>query len=448
MNLQSDMGGSVENASSLTLLRILIEQHGQEMVAIFYETMMQDEVAEQFLNHSVVHNRLSGSMYEWLVALLGEADIQDCPDLQERQRVVGRVHARIKIPIHTVIAGAMQLKREITRRLLEREEVGRAVLEAVQIANERIDRAIMIMSQTYVKDTADSARLDEAYRLFSLDQDVSVEKESQRSNLMNWSQKTLFSLLRGHEKDGLLRLSASEFGFWLRHRAEFMFQHSMPLKSLQKELERVDSGLLPKLEQALDAEIKLKLLGEFQEAVDSISYLIGELFEALNAMETGRDALTRALNRRFLPSILGREVSYANQNGSPLAILLLDVDHFKSVNDTYGHQAGDTVLRQVAQVIMEVVRPSDFVFRYGGEEFLIVLAETPVQDAERIADRIRHAVGQRQLEVGGEAQLRISVSVGVAGHTGHPDQSYIIKSADGALYQAKAAGRNTVVVAE
>lgn len=101
-------------------------------------------------------------------------------------------------------------------------------------------------------------------------------------------------------------------------------------------------------------------------------------------MEGGRDPLTRALNRRFLPAILGREVTFAKENGTALSVMLVDIDHFKAINDRHGHQVGDEVLRQVAQVIVGNVRATDFVFRYGGEEFLIVLVETGIEAAANI----------------------------------------------------------------
>src|SRR5690606_9688710 len=147
-------------------------------------------------------------------------------------------------------------------------------------------------------------------------------------------------------------LGASEFGFWVRHRAAFMFEQSPQFRALNDEIERVDRNLLPALERGSGAD-RQSLLAELQVAVDRIAFLLAELFGVLSSMEVGRDPLTRTLNRRFLPAILGREVTYASTNGTPLTVLLIDVDHFKAINDAHGHQAGDVVLRQVAQVITE-----------------------------------------------------------------------------------------------
>jgi len=429
------------------LLRDITAEHGSALVAKFYNVLLGDEEARVFLSHSAVHNRLSASLLDWLIALLGQDDIRTSTALQDQQKVVGEVHARIKVPIHLVMQGAITIKSSLTDLLASGGVGAPAAMRAAQLANLRIDTAIMLMSQAYVKDTTARARLDEAYRLFSIDQDVATEREAQRASLMEWSQKTLFSLLRGQSQGGLGRLANSSFGLWIRHRAELMFDKSVLFQELLAETQRIDQILLPQLEGMSHGDRDVAALTEFQAAVDRVAYLLGDLFQTLTALENGRDPLTRTLNRRFLPAILGREISFANQNNTSLCIILLDVDHFKSINDRYGHQTGDLVLRQVAQVIMDHVRPSDFVFRYGGEEFLVILTETGAAEAGSVAERIRLALAASKLDAGTSESLCVTASFGVALHGGHPDQQYLIKAADEALYAAKAAGRNRIEVA-
>lgn len=429
------------------MLRAIVADHGASVVAEFYEALLQDEQAQQFLSHSVVHSRLSVTMLSWLEELLGAEDIRQTPAIQERQAVVGSVHARIKIPVHLVMRGALLMKARLSQLVAMQGLSVAETVEAIQLINARVDTAIMLMSQAYVKDTKARARLDEAYRLFSFDQDVAVEKEAQKASLMDWSQKCLFGLLRRQNNDRLDRLTDSPFGLWIRHRAEFMFEHSEGLAHLLSEVRKIDQDLLPALERSADAFANTETLASLQACVDQIAYLVSELFQTLAALENGRDPLTRALNRRFLPAILGREVTFSIKNSTPLTVILLDIDHFKAINDQYGHQTGDQVLRQAAQVIIENVRPSDFVFRYGGEEFLIIMGESDVEHAKTAADRIRTELMAQQFETGSAERLSVTVSCGIALHTGHPDQNYLIKAADEALYRAKANGRNRIEVA-
>ncbi|QSR19573.1 diguanylate cyclase [Novosphingobium sp. KA1] len=419
-------------------VRAIVEEHADALVALFYDTLLQDTEAKQFLSNAVVENRLTLSLRNWLTGLLGPVDIRQSTQLQDSQKTIGEVHARIKVPVHLVMKGALLIKCELARLLREALPAA-AAFDTLQTLHERMDLAITIMSQAYVKGVTARARLDEAYRLFSLDQDVAVEKESQRASLMEWCQNTLFALLRG--STDLLRLSASPFGLWIRHRAQFMFEASATFSDLVAAVEKIDNQLLPDIESTTGPA---DALGSLQAAVDEISYLLGELFQTLGAMENGRDPLTRALNRRFLPVILGREIAFANENRSSLSVIMIDVDHFKSINDRFGHPIGDSVLRQVAQAIIENVRSSDFVFRYGGEEFLVVLVETGRDQAYDIAERIRADLERRDLEIENGQTLQVSASIGIACHTGHPDQKYLIKSADEALYKAKQNGRNRI----
>ncbi len=158
------------------------------------------------------------------------------------------------------------------------------------------------------------------------------------------------------------------------------------------------------------------------------------------------DGLTGVDNRRHIEERLTEAFEHAARLNEPLAVVMTDVDHFKSVNDTYGHQAGDAVLRQVAEVLRETAREIDRVGRYGGEEFLVLLPGANVEDARHYAERARAAVAAREFAYEGGA-LRRTLSAGVAAWP-HPDvrhQEALVKLADDALYVAKTAGRNRVV---
>ncbi len=159
------------------------------------------------------------------------------------------------------------------------------------------------------------------------------------------------------------------------------------------------------------------------------------------------DALTGAQNRRGMDAILSREVARAKRNKDRLTVAMIDIDHFKQVNDTYGHDVGDRLLAHISMIAKSVLRDSDSLVRYGGEEFLIILPEADIKGGEFVLDRLRVVIArsplmddQRKIEVtfsGGLAQLK-------EGENGHN----LVLRADRALYEAKRAGRNCVRVAE
>jgi two-component system cell cycle response regulator len=155
------------------------------------------------------------------------------------------------------------------------------------------------------------------------------------------------------------------------------------------------------------------------------------------------DALTGLLNRYGLQRSLSREHAEARRYQRPLACLMIDLDNFKKVNDTYGHSAGDTALQQVATILTEAVRRSDMVFRYGGEEFLALLPETDLEGAAALAEKIREAASSR-LFGDGEHIFSLTLSVGASGLCDGESGNDMIARADLALYQAKESGRNRV----
>ena len=153
----------------------------------------------------------------------------------------------------------------------------------------------------------------------------------------------------------------------------------------------------------------------------------------------GSDALTGLPNRRHFEESLERELARAVRTDQPVNLLMLDIDHFKQVNDTYGHQTGDAVLRAVGRRLSETVRVGDVVARYGGEEFAIVMPNAETEDAVDLANRVLRAVEQ--------IDIPVTASIGIATYVRHAaDGSELVEAADRALYQSKRAGRNRATV--
>jgi diguanylate cyclase (GGDEF)-like protein len=159
-----------------------------------------------------------------------------------------------------------------------------------------------------------------------------------------------------------------------------------------------------------------------------------------------RDALTGLYNRRFVEEFAENLMARATRQGGNLGLIMCDLDHFKQVNDEHGHDAGDTVLREVAAVFVRTLRASDLAVRYGGEEFLMVLQDCGPETPMEVAERLRLAIEEMRIKVGGGVTLRKTLSLGVAEFpTDSTDLWTAVKYADVALYRAKEQGRNRVI---
>lgn len=158
-----------------------------------------------------------------------------------------------------------------------------------------------------------------------------------------------------------------------------------------------------------------------------------------------RDALTKLYNRGVFDDSLHREIELACRSDAPLSMLLVDIDYFKLVNDKYGHSAGDAVLRQIADRLADGIRDSDLLCRYGGEEFVLLLANTDTNGAMVVADRLRACIDDAPFQIGDGLMLPVTVSLGVSelSHEADTAASFFAR-ADKALYAAKYAGRNRI----
>ncbi len=195
---------------------------------------------------------------------------------------------------------------------------------------------------------------------------------------------------------------------------------------------------------------------EFAEAVVAAAVAVIQRAQAVESTMADKarleqlaqtDPLTQLLNRRALTERITAEMERALRYDSSLSVLMVDLDHFKKVNDTYGHLVGDDVLRDFAVLLTETIRVTDVVARYGGEEFLVLLPESDEAGAEHFAERIRDAVeGHEFTARGGQTRLGITASIGVATFPGARIESVedLLARADAALYRAKADGRNQV----
>jgi len=289
-------------------------------------------------------------------------------------------------------------------------------------------------------------------RLFTLDGNAAV-----RSPGSSWQVSALLQTTLDVEK--VIELFARELGKVIPYDS-FTYQHADKGLSLSVgTAARHSAGYRLLLEERLLGEVSLTRAQRFSDAeIISVENLIGGLVYALRnallyreAIESAlRDPLTGVANRAALDTALKREVSLSQRHKLPLSVLLLDIDKFKKINDTYGHAAGDLVLQTLTQGVNACIRTSDVQARYGGEEFVVVLPGTDRNGAVLLATRIRRHIESLCCTVpaaSATAALRFTVSLGVAAFDGQEDSASLVHRADQAMYAAKQLGGNQVSIA-
>lgn len=428
-----------------TLLHRLAQQHAGELSDLFYQEMLADPHSAAFLSHDQVKNHLNQSMQQWIKSLLSAPLEGNIQSVIEQQKKIGQVHARIEIPVSLVMRGARLLKGRLST-LLDEDTSLNATLrhDGNRLANELMDLALEVMCFAFSQSHDRNSRAEEAYRLFSVSQSLGDEKERQRAALLDWENQLMFDLAIGSNPEALTTLANSEFGLWFHHKASHAFQGAPENHTILQYIKQIDQNL--PIMMAGTPEAARPLLCQIHEQIKSIKYLLDTLLEQARDLEAGRDVLTRLLNRKFLPVVLGKELLYSRQSGHSFAVLMLDVDYFKPINDTYGHEAGDLVLQQIAGLLSSNVRGGDYTFRLGGEEFLIILVNVSPDKAMQAAEKFRRLIAAELFKLPKGGELQLTISIGVAAYDGHPDYQQLLQRADQALYQAKHAGRNCCVL--
>lgn len=429
----------------------IIERDKHELAGAFYHHMLADPGAAPFLSVFAVEEKLKPGLQRWMEVLFCHSSVDELAAALALQKHVGEVHARAQIPVNLVARGLRLLKHEINTRLLETDLSREELIHAVLYVDRLTDVAFEEMSAAFIVSSERSARTDEAYKMFEAGRNLPLERERQSVAVLEWEARFYRMLAAGTPFDEIPTLQDSEFGLWLHHKAPLLFEDTRELPLIEECVDRIDQSLFPQLVFGRDKDLRSETNRTLAKAVlvevDEIKFLVRTMFDRLVDLEVGRDVLTHLFNRRFLPSILKREISLVRRNGDSFCLLMLDIDHFKRVNDEYGHDAGDRVLQQVALQIVSQVRAGDFVFRYGGEEFLAVLAEIDKERALVVAEKIRQRIQDLEVSLAGGRSIRVSISIGLATNDGHPDYQRLIERADQALYAAKNAGRNRIAQA-
>lgn len=430
------------------IVRKAAQESHVELAEQFYASMLEDAQASLFLSHEQVQIRLKPSMARWIHSVLCLEPDDNLAAVAEQQVKIGEVHARVDVPVHLVLRGASRVKHALRQHFSAQAVITpEQGLQANLLVDKVMDLSMQIMSQAYASSLDRNARTKEAYRLFSVTHNVATLRERRRAELLEWQNQCLYARAIGSPYEAAPKLGSSDFGLWFRHKGMQVFQGLPESEAITEAITLIDDKLLLGFMQATAEQLPQRL-DALRSQARHIALCMESLFEHNSQMDAGRDALTHLLNRKFLPVVLSKEVAFARESGVTFSILTIDIDHFKQINDTYGHEAGDMVLQQMAAILSNNSRGGDYLFRLGGEEFLMLLVDTGHAGAQRVAEKLRVQVQRSIFQLPKNQRCQVTISSGLVTFDGHPDYQLLLRRSDEALYAAKAAGRNRVVTAE
>ncbi|EJF8492774.1 oxygen-sensing cyclic-di-GMP phosphodiesterase [Escherichia coli] len=429
--MKDEWTGLVEQADPLIRAKAaeIAVAHAHYLSIEFYRIVRIDPHAEEFLSNEQVERQLKSAMERWIINVLS-ALVDDVERLIQIQHTVAEVHARIGIPVEIVEMGFRVLKKILYPVIFSSDYSAAEKLQVYHFSINSIDIAMEVMTRAFTFSDSSASKEDENYRIFSLLENAEEEKERQIASILSWEIDIIYKVLLDSDLGSSLPLSQADFGLWFNHKGRHYFSGIAEVGHISRLIQDFDgifNQTMRNTRNLNNRSLRVKFLLQIRNTVSQIITLLRELFEEVSRHEVGMDVLTKLLNRRFLPTIFKREIAHANRTGTPLSVLIIDVDKFKEINDTWGHNTGDEILRKVSQAFYDNVRSSDYVFRYGGDEFIIVLTEASENETLRTAERIRSRVEKTKLKAANGEDIALSLSIGAAMFNGHPDYERLIQ---------------------
>ena len=360
------------------ILKNIAAEQSEALAARFYDFIFQDPDIARHLTYDLVQERLSRSLAVWVNDIL-TSEKDQLQALAERQYHIGSIHARIGIPAEAVLRGARQLKAGLIEYVRDNDKIDHQTgLATIHYAVMAINMAIEMMCHAYTLSHYRATKNEEAFRLYSLMDNVPMEYGKQQVSLSGWENSAIFNIVSENKSDinGTL-LSESEFGLWFRHKCVRYFNKNPQMQEIADLISKVDALLSAWKSSSEGSEYKntQALLQGIHINCQQIGSQMGVLFSSLSQMQSGKDTLTSLLNRRYLPVVLKHEVTLAMEYELPMTVAIVDIDHFKEINDNWGHATGDKVLIEVASRLMNFVSKHHQAWRLGGDEFAILLRD-------------------------------------------------------------------------
>jgi len=426
-----------------------LEPFREQISVEFYQAMITVKGSEGLLTNQLVQERLQTALSQWVKDLFIMRNIDELEVYIDYQLNIGQVHARINLAPHLFNCGVRVLKQQVNY-ILRKDEISLKEYNSLStLAMMLIDLSTSLMNESFFGDIVVGERKSQSLQMQMSGSELALKCEQLRAETFSWFTRVLGILRENNIVKGqsVPLCSHSEVGLWINHKATLFFPSSTHVKQIQDKLIVIDELINRIVEIEQSDTVKFNsALNALEAEVKSISSILSGLAEQSTSMDSGRDPLTRLFNRRYLETVLQKESHFCMIHNKSYVLLLLDIDHFKQVNDTYGHDAGDRVLEQMGELLSHDIHAGDFVFRYGGEEFLILLADMKLEFVSNIAEKLLNTVRNHEFNIDRNEPLNCRISIGIASHQGQPDYNRVITNADIALYKAKESGRDKYVI--
>lgn len=429
-----------DNNALLRRYQSLIESITPLCALAFYEVLLTDPATKRFLTSELVETHLKKELQLWLNETLSEKNSEaESIAAINKQRSVGEIHARIDVPMHLVNSAMSIIKKVLFESIKASDSV--VVTEKTDLIillNQLLDASLSLINESYLEGRVENERSAQEYRSRSSAHEIAIEIERVKGALYGWMTQFMADLLTNNQRS--VDIHHQEFSLWIRHKLGYVSTNDKSVSQIKQTLD--------KLQTELD-ELNLSGFAHKEQSVQKISaltnecgWLLGQIADQNIEASAREDTLTSLIERRFLAPIMQNETHMAMKTKTPYSVMMIDVDNFKSVNDIHGHQAGDSVLSTVGHILKRSLRVTDYAFRYGGEEFLILMPETPAANAVRAAEKLLDKIRNANIKLDNGRHLRVSVSIGIAQFDDHPDFEHVIKHADEKLYEAKHNGKD------
>ncbi len=432
---------SPENNRLLEKYHHYIEQVVPQCAEGFYRVLMEDSSSKKFLTTQLVENHLKTELQRWLLLTLSakhkETDIQE---VVAKQHQVGEVHSRVEVPMGLVNSAMVVIKEVLFDDLAASKQVQETdKVDFIIVLNQILDASLSLVNESYLQGKVLNERMAQEYRSNSSAHEVALELERVRGTMLGWVAQFMTDLISCRAKT-VTNIQHQEFVLWIRHKLSYACRNDELIQKAKVNLDTLQKTID---ELGQDPEKNRdELVLQVNHLTTECSWILSQISEMNIEMAAREDTLTSLIERRFLAPILQNETHQALQSKQPYCVMMMDIDNFKQINDIYGHQSGDHVLAHIGLLLKRSLRVTDYAFRYGGEEFLILMPETTLNKAELAAEKLLDIVRQSNIKLDNGRVLKVTMSIGLAEFADHPDFEQLIKMADEKLYQAKHNGKD------